>query len=128
MSGADESDLAAQAAAGEKPPEPEPVPESGESSEKSTSQDPDSGSGGRNFGSKIRGALLETEPDESPSDYPELPDYTAHLIIGVKKVVNHLSDGDLREGTPAIENFARAGLSSPPAQSALSEVFDRDGS
>lgn len=53
-------------------------------------------------------ALLSTEPDESPGDYPDLSDVTADLLIGTKKVLNDLTGTAVDKGTPAIVNFGRA--------------------
>lgn len=54
--------------------------------------------------------LLHTEPDESPDDYDDLPDYTAHGIIGLKKVAHALGVEGLSGGTPAAVNFAQAAV------------------
>lgn len=54
-------------------------------------------------------ALLHTEPDESPSDYADLPDYTAHGLIGLKKMAHAFGMKGISGGTPAVVNFAQAG-------------------
>lgn len=66
---------------------------------------PDEGSTGDGSARRsVMGALMHTEPDESPGDYPDLPTYTAHAVIGSKKVINYFTD-DVGKGTPAIVNF-----------------------
>jgi hypothetical protein len=75
----------------------------------------------RALADRIVGALLETEPDETPDDYPDLPEHTAHFVIGVKKVVNHLSEGGVDTGTPAAVNFGLAAYHAADATPAEGE-------
>ena len=56
---------------------------------------------------KITRALLSTEPDESPSDYPDLPEYTAHFLIALKQMANELApSANVGTGTPAVAHLA----------------------
>lgn len=54
--------------------------------------------------------LMSTEPDESPADYPDLPPWTAHFVIGGKKCLNAMSTREIDKGTPAALNFVQGGL------------------
>lgn len=54
-------------------------------------------------------ALLHTEPDETVDAYPDLPNYTAHGLIGLKKMAHAFGMKGISGGTPAVVNFAQAG-------------------
>jgi hypothetical protein len=65
--------------------------------------------GGRSI--DIKEMLLSTEPAATPeADYPESDPSTAHAMIGMKKALNAVLNGDLDRGVTAFENFVRAGV------------------
>jgi len=66
-------------------------------------------SGSSDSGLSIREMLLSTEPPETPDDYPGTEPRVAHVIIGVKKMIRG-AGAPVKEGVPAIQNFAMAGL------------------
>lgn len=56
--------------------------------------------------------LLETQPSNSVEQFPSMPTWAAHCMIGTLKFVNGIaSSQELGSGKPAIVNFAEAGIS-----------------
>jgi len=70
-------------------------------------QEPDS-----SRGSSVVDGLLETEPDSSVSEYQDLSDPAANMMIGTTKFLNGILGDDraVGGGKPALVNFLQAGL------------------
>lgn len=78
-----------------------------------TPEQPDPEAGGSEGSGSVSpiDLLLSTEPDETPeADYPDLPPHTAHIVIGIKKMLNEALGGKMTTGTPAAENLARGAI------------------
>lgn len=95
----DAANMAAQASGGE-------ASELMESTEPIGPAEPPGDSGG----TSVVEALLHTEPDDSVSDYPDLPEHAAHAIIGLKKVADAMGVEGVSGGTPAVVNFVQASM------------------
>lgn len=103
------NDLAEKASKGEDFNPSEPADIGGESG---GFPDDDGGSGGDGdtITNRLMDGLLSTKPDQSPEDYPDLPEHTAHFIIGTKKFLNGALDAGISKGTTAAENYARGAI------------------
>ncbi|WP_436909953.1 hypothetical protein [Halosimplex marinum] len=84
---------------------------------------------GGDSGVSLKDMLLSTEPDESPDDHPDKSDTASHALIGVKKMLRG-AGANIKAGTPAVVNFALAGigLASSRAEAAESEDEQPDES